>query len=322
MDLYDASYDIQCPSCKTTKYRNPHLKLMVNVCGHALCESCVKLYFIKESGQCPECEIVLKRSKFRFQVFEDPMVEKEIDIRRRVMKVYNKQEDDFERPDDWNNYIEEIENIVLDLVNDVNRSEIEKKLESYEKLHKDEIRRNLSKRSREEEELERLMEEERLVGEERAKKIQEELEKQRLSKERTKTTLLQDLLASEGDASLIVKSHADKLKEEQQILEEEMAAKSRLPAKATEFSSGIKIGFGRGKNANQKIIQKGTLYSYKAPDLPTVLQSPSWGNLDSDGFLGHVRKSSPQAMAGGYTEHYACLRALQEFMWGHILTPR
>lgn len=28
--------DLGCPRCKTTKYRNPSLKLMVNVCGHTL----------------------------------------------------------------------------------------------------------------------------------------------------------------------------------------------------------------------------------------------------------------------------------------------
>lgn len=36
-----------CPRCKTTRYRNPSLKLMVNVCGHTLCENCVELLFIK-----------------------------------------------------------------------------------------------------------------------------------------------------------------------------------------------------------------------------------------------------------------------------------
>lgn len=39
--------DQVCPKCKTTKYRNPSLKLMVNVCGHTLCESCVDLLFVK-----------------------------------------------------------------------------------------------------------------------------------------------------------------------------------------------------------------------------------------------------------------------------------
>lgn len=40
--------------------------------------------FCTESAQCYECNIVLKRAKFRVQMFEDPLVEKEIDIRRKV----------------------------------------------------------------------------------------------------------------------------------------------------------------------------------------------------------------------------------------------
>lgn len=47
--------DQVCPKCKTTKYRNPSLKLMVNVCGHALCESCVELLFIKGKFRNQNC---------------------------------------------------------------------------------------------------------------------------------------------------------------------------------------------------------------------------------------------------------------------------
>lgn len=47
--------DQVCPRCKTTKYRNPSLKLLVNVCGHTLCESCVDLLFLK--GLLPAREI-------------------------------------------------------------------------------------------------------------------------------------------------------------------------------------------------------------------------------------------------------------------------
>ena len=39
--------DQVCPRCKTTKYRNPNMKLMVNVCGHNICETCVELLFAK-----------------------------------------------------------------------------------------------------------------------------------------------------------------------------------------------------------------------------------------------------------------------------------
>lgn len=137
-----------CPRCKTTKYRNPSLKLMVNVCGHTLCESCVDLLFLKGershtslsltmpmtitcllcslgSGACPDCNVPLRRSNFRVQMFENPLVEKEVDIRKRILRDYNKKvqyrchskspsintmysfkEDDFITLDDYNNYLE------------------------------------------------------------------------------------------------------------------------------------------------------------------------------------------------------------------------
>ena len=43
--------DQVCPRCKTTKYRNPNMKLMVNVCGHNICETCVELLFVKVSSR-------------------------------------------------------------------------------------------------------------------------------------------------------------------------------------------------------------------------------------------------------------------------------
>lgn len=46
-DYYDSSYEVQCPVCKGTKYRNPQMKLMVNVCGHPQCDACVRMNFIK-----------------------------------------------------------------------------------------------------------------------------------------------------------------------------------------------------------------------------------------------------------------------------------
>ncbi len=75
-----------CPKCKTTTYRNPQMRLMVNVCGHNLCESCVDLLFAKGSGACPECQVPLRRNNFRFQLFEDASIDREVDIRKRVLK--------------------------------------------------------------------------------------------------------------------------------------------------------------------------------------------------------------------------------------------
>lgn len=48
------------------------------------------LFVYKGSGSCPECMVPLRRNNFRVQMFEDPQVEKEVDIRRRILRDYNK----------------------------------------------------------------------------------------------------------------------------------------------------------------------------------------------------------------------------------------
>lgn len=42
--------------------------------------------FIRPTAPCPECGVALRRSLYRAQQFEDPMVEREVDIRRKVLQ--------------------------------------------------------------------------------------------------------------------------------------------------------------------------------------------------------------------------------------------
>ena len=52
------------------------------------CENCVDKLFVRGSGSCPECNVPLRRNNFRAQLFEDTAVEKDTDIRKRVLKEY------------------------------------------------------------------------------------------------------------------------------------------------------------------------------------------------------------------------------------------
>lgn len=93
---------------------------MVNDCGHSLCNSCVQLLFSRGQAPCPQvslqeyhkyrpntdsitrmplgffdnmffkCHINLKKSGWREQMFDDPMVDKEVNIRTKISKIYNK----------------------------------------------------------------------------------------------------------------------------------------------------------------------------------------------------------------------------------------
>uniref|UniRef100_A0A803WDA3 MAT1 centre domain-containing protein n=1 Tax=Ficedula albicollis TaxID=59894 RepID=A0A803WDA3_FICAL len=52
-----------------------------------LCESCVELLFVRGAGNCHECDTPLRKSNFRVQLFEDPAVDKEVEIRKKVLKI-------------------------------------------------------------------------------------------------------------------------------------------------------------------------------------------------------------------------------------------
>lgn len=105
-------------------------------------------------------------------MFEDPMVEKEVDIRKRILKDYNKKEDDFETLEDFNNYLEEIETLVFNLCNNIDIITTNKRIEMYKKENREVIMKNKSRIGREEYEIEELLELEKQEQEERKKELE------------------------------------------------------------------------------------------------------------------------------------------------------
>lgn len=66
------------------------MKFRVNPeCYHKMCESCVDRIFSHGPAPCPiaGCARTLRRNKFREQTFEDLKIEREVDIRKRVMSA-------------------------------------------------------------------------------------------------------------------------------------------------------------------------------------------------------------------------------------------
>ncbi|XP_067634042.1 CDK-activating kinase assembly factor MAT1 [Eurosta solidaginis] len=305
--------DQACPRCKTTKYRNPSLKLMVNVCGHTLCESCVDLLFLKGSGSCPECLVPLRRNNFRVQLFEDPMVEKEVDIRKRVLRDYNQKEDDFATLEEYNDYLEEIENIIYNLCNNIDIINTNKRIEAYRRENREVIQRNKMRMGREECELEEMLELERAQEEARRQELAELETEQKKKKAREKEALIEELMSSGKDATEIVNEFAEKvekLREEEKVLPP--------PKPATQFSTGIKFG----RTADQMFLplpkaEEGPLYEYVMPTL--YIEGPvppSRNEIESKGFIAHIRPENSAERAGGYRAHMACQRALLEAMMG------
>ncbi|XP_039923403.1 CDK-activating kinase assembly factor MAT1 isoform X1 [Hirundo rustica] len=272
--------DLGCPRCKTTKYRNPSLKLMVNVCGHTLCESCVELLFVRGAGNCHECDTPLRKSNFRVQLFEDPAVDKEVEIRKKVLKIYNKREEDFPTLDEYNDFLEEIEEIVFNLTNNVDLENTKKKMELYQKDNKEVIQKNKLKLTREQEELEEALEVERQESEQRRLFIQKEEQLQQMIKRKNKQALLDDLESSDLPASLLLAQHKDR------STQLEMQLEKPKPVKPVTFSTGIKMGQHISLAPIQKLEE--TLYEYQPLQVetygPQVPEPEMLGRL-GDGFF-------------------------------------
>ncbi|XP_077298212.1 CDK-activating kinase assembly factor isoform X2 [Arctopsyche grandis] len=306
--------DQACPRCKTTKYRNPSLKLMVNVCGHALCESCVDLLFLKGSGSCPECNVPLRRSNFRIQMFEDSKVEKEVDIRKRLLKDYNKKEEDFSTLKDFNDYLEEIETIVFNLTNNVDIIGTNKRIEQYKKDNKDVIMKNKTRAGREEIELEEILDMEKQEEEQRRAEIIRLEKEAKKRKIREKEALIDELMFSQENAKNIINTFT------QNVIntKEEIKPPAPIAKQVSQFSTGVK--FTRGSSALPPLPQiiEGPLYVYNPPP-NVIVQGPSppeFKDLESTGYMRHISTETTAEKAGGYTSHLACLKSLQEALAG------
>lgn len=283
------------------------MKLMVNVCGHNLCESCVELLFVKGSGSCPECAIPLRRGNFRLQLFEDAQIDKEVDIRRRILKDFNKQEDDFETLREFNDYLEMVEDIIFNLTNNIDILETNKTILSYKEVNKDLIVKNRHKYSRDAIEIEDILSVETKSTSQRKLEMKVLEEAEKLAKIKNKEKLIDDLMFGNKDANKILEEHREA------VIKEEKT----------------KSTFSTGESTGQSLSSAPQVV--KVPDQPFVYEDPvidlcgpnhpSEKQLKDDGFTKHIRAAGLTERAGGFVETLGCLRAVQEAMAGLYFVP-
>lgn len=232
-----------CPICKSSRYLNPSMKFLVNPeCYHKMCESCVDRIFSLGPSPCPYagCGKILRKNKFKQQLFEDLGVEKEVDVRRRVAKTFNKRQDDFDTLQDYNDYLEEVERIVFNLTEGVDKEATEAKLLAYEQANRTTILANSMRQKQDDEqvELRAKMESER-------RKQQQQLARQMAMEEEqirteARAELLRELATSKGDADAITR------KINNSVLKRSSARRKELESQFAQQSSAFEF-LSRGK---------------------------------------------------------------------------
>ena len=121
-------------------------------CGHQFCNSCVERELSRrKTFPCPICETPVKRVTLSTRTLDDVQCEKDTSWRRRVLKVYNKAESDFPSLLEYNNYLEEVEDIIFCIVNEEPNAEAMKaKIKAEEEANKAQIVIRQSQRADEE----------------------------------------------------------------------------------------------------------------------------------------------------------------------------
>ncbi|KAL7538195.1 hypothetical protein ACHAXR_008356 [Thalassiosira sp. AJA248-18] len=121
-------------------------------CGHQFCTSCVERELSRrKTFPCPICETLVKRVTLSTRTLDDVQCEKDTSWRRRILKIYNKSENDFTTLLEYNNYLEEVEDIIYSIVNEEpNAEEAKAKVKAYEEANRSQIVIRQSQRADEE----------------------------------------------------------------------------------------------------------------------------------------------------------------------------
>ncbi|KAJ1916612.1 TFIIH/NER complex subunit [Mycoemilia scoparia] len=210
------AYDSEelCPVCQSNRYLNPDMKFLVSSCHHRLCEDCVERIFGSGPAKCPVCQLVIRKGSFYRQLFEDLTVEKEIRVRKRVARTFNKRQNEFKTLRDYNDYLEFIEDLVFNLTYDVNIQETEGIIEEHEKKNRETITKNNSLIERE-----KMLTQLQLEQEQRNKAVNrktylEGLRKEEQAKKSAKSSFINELATSNKDATEIEKKMKEKAEKE------------------------------------------------------------------------------------------------------------
>lgn len=138
-----------CPVCKNSTYLQKNLRFKINTkCYHRICEGCVDR-ITSTQKKCPiaGCTFaargaIPRRGDYRVQTFEDLAIEREVDIRKRVMAILNRREEEFATKRAWDDFLEQREEMIMNLVLKTDVKRTEAALGKYKEANADSIKAN------------------------------------------------------------------------------------------------------------------------------------------------------------------------------------
>jgi len=196
-----------CPICKSQKYLNPNMKILVSPCFHKMCESCINRLYTHGAAPCPICKTILRKTYFVPQTFEDLYVEKEVQIRKKVEKIFNKRLEDFGGDlRQYNDFLEEVEELIFNLINNINVKETNEKIEKWRVDNQALIAANIAKQMNEEKAIAYRLGKEKEEKMRRKEAYIQLAKDEELKKEAEKNDIINTLASSNQSANEILKA--------------------------------------------------------------------------------------------------------------------
>lgn len=315
----DARSNDMCPICKTDRYLSPNMTFLINPeCYHKICESCVDRIFSLGPAKCPypKCNKMLRKNRFKKQVFDDIKIEREVDLRKRIHSVYNKSEEDFPSLPEYNAYLEYIENLIFNLSNGIDVEKTEEEINKYEAEHKIEILERAMRESEKDADVMKYQEATERLKQEKLK-IQKQMELEDIEfQQQQKQELMERLSSSDANAEEIMKEQRT----------QQLKRTSQRKKQLQQISNQLDQQFASSNNALKK-----DLAGSKTPFTPfqgdrdlnklySFLGASSEASKDShdayyDPFMSKLSKNK-EYLGGGWRLEIVLERALDEAFMG------
>ncbi|KAH3765709.1 CDK-activating kinase assembly factor MAT1 [Pelomyxa schiedti] len=123
----DGEWDKECAACHSCEFVNRNIQFMVsNVCNHVLCMECWQRN--KGITRCPKCNL---ESVHYSQMDQAQEISKENATRRTMSKIFCKTRAEFPSLLEYNNYLEESEDIIYNMVHEINLDDARGRVNAY-----------------------------------------------------------------------------------------------------------------------------------------------------------------------------------------------
>ena len=209
MQLCDVDINCKCLSvvtfcdCDGYEYSDPTTESHKRSFSTNSCHTCTDRELVrKREFLCPICQTPVKRVTLTQRTLDAVQCEKDTSWRRRLLAVYNKTPADFSTLKEYNDYLEEVEDMIYSIVNEEhNAEECKAKIKEYELAHRAEIVIRQSQRADEERSIQDQIAAEQLAAQRNRIELQEERQHILYTKRKFKQESTEVLLGERAEVS-------------------------------------------------------------------------------------------------------------------------